>query len=88
MTPGISSMTSSNIWMRSGMSKRPVDISPFEIPLPYYLKLTQEMLDAGDRAEARAREDGCASASVLKAVFFEAAVQVWLDDQYEKVGNG
>jgi hypothetical protein len=54
-----------------------------ELKLPHYLKLSDEMRAAGDYAEQRAREDQCYSAPVLKAVFFEAAIQRWLDDQEE-----
>lgn len=51
--------------------------------LPDYLKLSDDMRAAGDHAEKRAKEDQCYSVPVLKAVFFEAAIQRWLDDQGE-----
>ena len=54
-----------------------------ELKLPHYLKLSDEMRAAGDHAEQRALEDQCYSVPVLKAVFFEAAIQRWLDDQEE-----
>ncbi|WP_430316949.1 hypothetical protein [Pseudomonas sp. p1(2021b)] len=54
-----------------------------ELKLPEFLKLSDEMRAAGEHAEQRAREDQCYSVPVLKAVFFEAAVQQWLDDQEE-----
>ncbi|WP_137188657.1 hypothetical protein AB1N69_10585 [Pseudomonas asiatica] len=54
-----------------------------ELKLPEFLKLSDEMRAAGDHAEQRAREDQCYSVPVLKAVFFEAAIQRWLDDQEE-----
>lgn len=56
-----------------------------ELKLPHYLKLSDEMRAAGDHAEQRAREDQCYSVPVLKAVFFEAAIQRWLDDQEEAI---
>ncbi|RFQ00016.1 hypothetical protein D0O09_20060 [Pseudomonas putida] len=55
------------------------------LKLPHYLKLSDEMRAAGDHAELRAREDQCYSIPVLKAVFFEAAIQRWLDDQEEAI---
>ena len=55
------------------------------LKLPHYLKLSDEMRAAGDHAELRAREDQCYSVPVLKAVFFEAAIQRWLDDQEEAI---
>jgi hypothetical protein len=51
------------------------------LKLPYYLKLSDEMRAAGDHAVSRAREDGCASSPVLDSVFFEAAIQRWLNDR-------
>ncbi|ANI33847.1 MULTISPECIES: ead/Ea22-like family protein [Pseudomonas] len=56
-----------------------------KLKLPHYLKLSDEMRAAGDHAELRAREDQCYSVPVLKAVFFEAAIQRWLDDQEEAI---
>lgn len=56
-----------------------------QLKLPHYLKLSDEMRAAGDHAELRAREDQCYSVPVLKAVFFEAAIQRWLDDQEEAI---
>ncbi|AYN15489.1 hypothetical protein CHR29_10185 [Pseudomonas monteilii] len=56
-----------------------------KLKLPHYLKLSGEMRAAGDHAELRAREDQCYSVPVLKAVFFEAAIQRWLDDQEEAI---
>lgn len=54
-----------------------------DLKLPHFLRLSDEMRAAGDHAEQRAREDQCYSVPVLKAVFFEAAIQRWLDDQEE-----
>jgi hypothetical protein len=51
------------------------------LQLPHYLKLSDEMRAAGNHAVSRAREDGCASSPVLDSVFFEAAIQRWLDDR-------
>lgn len=56
-----------------------------KLKLPHYLKLSDEMRAAGDHAEQRALEDQCYSVPVLKAVFFEAAIQRWLDDQEEAI---
>ena len=56
-----------------------------ELKLPHYLKLSDEMRAAGEHAEQRAREGQCYSVPVLKAVFFEAAIQRWLDDQEEAI---
>lgn len=56
-----------------------------KLKLPHYLKLSDEMRAAGDHADLRAREDQCYSVPVLKAVFFEAAIQRWLDDQEEAI---
>lgn len=56
-----------------------------EMKLPHVLKLSDDMRAAGDHAVSRAREDGCASVTVLDAVFFEAAAQRWLNDQEEAV---
>lgn len=56
-----------------------------QLKLPHYLKLSDEMRAAGDHAELRAREDQCYSVPVLKAVFFQAAIQRWLDDQEEAI---
>lgn len=62
----------------------PVEIDErAEFELPHYLKLSDPMREAGEHAEKRAIEDGCYSAPVLKAVFFEAAIQYWLDEQDE-----
>lgn len=55
------------------------------LKLPHYLKLSDEMRAAGEHAEQRAREDQCCSVPILKAVFFEAAIQRWLDDQEEAI---
>jgi len=55
------------------------------LKLPDYLHLSAEMRERGDHAELRAREDGCASVNALHAVFFEAAIQVWLDNQQEAI---
>ena len=56
-----------------------------KLKLPHYLKLSDEMRADGDHAEQRAREDQCYSVPVLKAVFFEAAIQRWLHDQEEAI---
>lgn len=53
------------------------------LKLPDFLHLSDEMRAAGDHASARAREDGCYSVPVLYGVFFEAAIQSWLNDQDE-----
>jgi hypothetical protein len=53
------------------------------VKLPDFLLLSDEMRAAGDKAVDRAREDGCASVPVLYGVFFEAAIQRWLNDQEE-----
>ncbi|ORL58092.1 hypothetical protein [Pseudomonas putida] len=55
------------------------------LKLPHYLKLSDDMRAAGEHAEQRAREDQCYSAPVLRGVFFEAAIQRWLDDQEEAI---
>lgn len=55
------------------------------LKIPHYLKLSEHMRKAGEHSELRAREDQCSSVPVLKAVFFEAAIQVWLDDQNEAI---
>lgn len=54
-----------------------------DMKLPHFLLLSDEMRAAGDHAVSRAREDGCASVPVLYGVFFEAAIQRWLNDQEE-----
>ncbi|WP_178097518.1 hypothetical protein [Pseudomonas sp. BJP69] len=56
-----------------------------KLKLPHFLKLSDEMRAAGDHAEQRALEDQCYSVPVLKGVFFEAAIQRWLDDQEEAI---
>ncbi len=58
-------------------------MSKLMIELPRFIKLSEEMKVAGDNAVRRAREDGCCSAPVLQIVFFEAAIQEWLDEQEE-----
>lgn len=54
-----------------------------DLKLPHYLKLDDEMRAKGDEAVSDARKGGCASVKVLEAVFFEAAVQEWLNSQEE-----
>lgn len=54
-----------------------------DMKLPHFLHLSDDMRAAGDHAVSRAREDGCASVPVLYGVFFEAAIQRWLNDQEE-----
>jgi len=56
-----------------------------DLKLPGYLNLSAEMRERGDHAVSRAKEDGCASWNALHAAFFEAAIQVWLDDQADAV---
>lgn len=56
-----------------------------KLKLPEYLLLSEDMRAAGEHAEARAKEDQCSSVPVLQQVFFEAAIQRWLDDQLEVI---
>lgn len=51
--------------------------------LPHYIKLSEEMRTAGKEASDEARKGGCASLNVLDSVFFEAAIQRWLNNQEE-----
>ncbi len=62
----------------------PVASTPAMARMPLYIKLAPEMRAAGEEARQKARDDGCASIKVLEAVFFEAAIQRWLDDRLDE----
>lgn len=51
--------------------------------LPDYVIVTQEMLDAGNKALERAIDDQCYGKRYQQIVFLEAAMKVWLDEQKE-----
>ncbi|AND74945.1 hypothetical protein pf16_22 [Pseudomonas phage pf16] len=51
--------------------------------LPHYIKLSDEMRAAGKEAYDDACKGGCQSLNVLDAVYFEAAIQRWLNNQEE-----
>lgn len=54
-----------------------------DLKLPHYLKLSDDMRAAGEEAVSDAKRGGCASKPVLESVYFEAAIQLWLNDQEE-----
>lgn len=58
-------------------------MSKLMLELPDYIALSEQMRAVGDLAVQRARDDGCYSVPVLQKVFFEAAIQEWLNEQEE-----